>query len=76
MDGPWQIGHKTAEEYGRLGNEAAKVMKWIDRSIELVLCGSSSSMMDTFPLWDATALELAYDNVDYISMHLDIILEI
>ena len=69
MDGPWQIGHKTAEEYGRLANETAKVMKWIDSSIELVLCGSSGSMMDTFPLWDATALELSYENVDYISMH-------
>ena len=69
MDGPWQIGHKTAEEYGRLANETAKVMKWIDPSIELVLCGSSGSMMDTFPLWDATALELSYENVDYISMH-------
>lgn len=69
MDGPWQIGHKTATEYGRLANESAKVMKWIDPSIELVVCGSSSSQMDTFPEWDATALELSYDNVDYISMH-------
>ena len=29
MDGPWQIGHKTAEEYGRTACEAAKVMKWV-----------------------------------------------
>ncbi len=24
MDGPWQIGHKTAEEYGRVALEAQK----------------------------------------------------
>jgi alpha-L-arabinofuranosidase len=40
MDGPWQIGQKTAYEYGRAANEAAKVMKWVDPSIELVVCGS------------------------------------
>ena len=42
MDGPWQMGHKDAEEYGKLANEAAKLMKWTDPSVELVACGSSS----------------------------------
>ena len=36
MDGPWQIGHKTAQEYARTAHEAGKVMKWIDPTIELV----------------------------------------
>jgi len=35
MDGPWQMEAKTAQEYGRIATEAAKMMKWIDRSIEL-----------------------------------------
>lgn len=48
MDGPWQTGHKTADEYGHLADETAKAMKIIDPSIELVLCGSSSSSMPTF----------------------------
>jgi alpha-N-arabinofuranosidase len=69
MDGPWQIGHKIAEEYGRLAAETAKVMRWIDPSIELVACGSSNSRMPTFPQWEATVLEHTYDHVDYISMH-------
>ena len=69
MDGPWQIGHKTAEEYGRAACEAAKVMKWVDPSIELVACGSSSSEMPTFPNWEATVLEHTYEHVEYISMH-------
>ena len=69
MDGPWQMGMKTAYEYGRTANEAAKLMKWVDPSIETVLCGSSSRGMHTFGKWETEALELAYDNVDYISLH-------
>lgn len=69
MDGSWQIGHKTAEEYGRLAAEAAKTMKWVDPAIELVVCGSSNSGMPTFPQWEATTLEHTYDEVDYISLH-------
>ncbi len=69
MDGPWQIGHKTAEEYGRLAEETAKAMKLVDPSIELVLCGSSSSKMPTFGTWEETVLTHAYDYVDYLSLH-------
>jgi len=69
MDGPWQIGRKTAEEYGRVAVETAKVMKWVDPSIELVACGSSGSGMATFPQWEATILEHTYDYVDYVSLH-------
>ncbi|MDO4460524.1 MAG: alpha-N-arabinofuranosidase [Clostridia bacterium] len=69
MDGPWQTGHKTADEYGHLADETAKAMKLIDPSIELVLCGSSNTGMPTFPLWEDTSLTWAYDSVDYISLH-------
>ncbi|QAY65050.1 alpha-N-arabinofuranosidase [Paenibacillus protaetiae] len=69
MDGPWQIGGKTAAEYGRLASETAKVMRWTDPSVELVVCGSSSIYMNTYPEWEATVLDLTYDQVDYISLH-------
>lgn len=69
MDGSWQICHKTAAEYGRIANESAKVMKWVDPSIELVACGSSSSEMQTFGDWELTMLDECYDNVDYVSLH-------
>ena len=69
MDGPWQTCAKTAEEYGRIANEAAKMMKWVDPSIEVVACGSSSMEMPTYPEWDRKVLELSYDNVDFLSMH-------
>ncbi len=69
MDGPWQIGAKTAYEYGRIALESAKVMKWVDPSIELVICGSSGRGMPTFAQWEAEVLDLTYDHVDYISLH-------
>jgi alpha-L-arabinofuranosidase len=69
MDGPWQIGHKTAEEYGRIALEAAKVMKWTDPAIELVVCGSSALGMPTFADWEATVLDHTYEHVDYLSLH-------
>jgi hypothetical protein len=59
MDGPWQIGHKTAVEYGRVANEAAKVMKWVDPSIELVACGSSGLNMMHLCEENARALVIA-----------------
>ena len=69
MDGPWQMCHKDAVDYGRAANEAAKLMKWTDPSIETVLCGSSSYGMKTFGEWETTTLDLAYDHVDFVSMH-------
>ena len=69
MDGPWQVGHKTAAEYGRLANETGKAMRLIDGDIELVACGSSNSQMPTFGAWESTVLELCYDTVDYVSLH-------
>ncbi len=69
MDGPWQIGHKTAEEYGRLALETAKAMRLVDPTIELVACGSSNTGMPTFPQYEATTLEHTYDAIDYISLH-------
>ncbi len=69
MDGPWQIGHLEAEDYGKKAREAAKMMRWHDPAIELVLCGSSNSRMPTYPEWDRVALELAWEQVDYHSIH-------
>ena len=69
MDGPWQIGHKTAEEYGRLATETAHAMKLLDPSIELVACGSSNGGMKTFGEWEATVLDHAYEDIDYLSLH-------
>lgn len=69
MDGPWQLGHKTAEEYGRLAAETARAMRMLDPDVELVLCGSSGSTMPTFGVWEEVVLGHAYELVDMISAH-------
>jgi len=70
MDGPWQVGHKSAYEYGRLADETAKAMRGFDKSLELVVCGSSNSDMKTYPDWEAQVLEQCYDSADHISLHM------
>ncbi|MFI5890239.1 alpha-N-arabinofuranosidase [Actinoplanes sp. NPDC051513] len=69
LDGPWQTGHKTAVEYGRLAAETARALKAAEPGLELIACGSSNSSMPTFAAWESQVLELSYDAVDYISAH-------
>jgi alpha-L-arabinofuranosidase len=69
LDGPWQTGHKTAAEYGRLAAETGNAMRQFDPSLELVACGSSNRGMPTFGAWEQEVLRLAYDHVDWISAH-------
>ncbi|MEA9985040.1 alpha-N-arabinofuranosidase [Subtercola sp. RTI3] len=69
MDGPWQLGHTSAEDYGKLASQTAKAMRQLDPSVELVVCGSSSAHMPTFGAWEHTVLEHTYEDVDYISCH-------
>jgi alpha-N-arabinofuranosidase len=69
MDGPWQTGHKTPVEYGRLAAETANALRMLDPSLELVACGSSNSTMPTFGEWESTVLDLAMDKIDFVSAH-------
>ena len=69
MDGPWQICSKTPQEYARIACETAKVMKWVDDSIELVACGSSYKDMPTFGIWEEMVLRECYEHIDYLSLH-------
>jgi len=69
MDGPWQIGQKTATEYGRAADQVARSMRYIDPKLDLVACGSSSRGMPQFGAWEAEVLAQSYESVDYISAH-------
>jgi alpha-L-arabinofuranosidase len=69
QDGPWQIGEKTAYEYGRIAKETAKLMRWVDGSVQLSACGSSDRGMKTFGAWEYEVLDQCYDQVDYLSLH-------
>lgn len=69
MDGPWQLGHRSADDYGRLAAQVARAMRQLDPRVELVVCGSSGAGMPTFGEWERTVLAHTYDLVDYISCH-------
>jgi alpha-L-arabinofuranosidase len=69
MDGPWQLGHRSAEDYGKIASQVAKAMRQLDPNLELVVCGSSSRSMPTFGVWERVVLEHTYDDVDFISCH-------
>jgi alpha-N-arabinofuranosidase len=69
MDGPWQIGHMPAREYGIKATDAARQMRALDPTIKLVACGSSGPFMPTYIDWDRTVLEECYEVVDGISLH-------
>lgn len=69
MDGPWQMGHRTAFEYGMLAGRAGQIMKLVDPTIETVACGSSNLTMPTFGEWEKTVLDCSYDTTDYLSLH-------
>ncbi|MBA8815135.1 alpha-N-arabinofuranosidase [Microbacterium halimionae] len=69
MDGPWQLGHRNAEDYGKVAARTAKGLRQLDPSIELVVCGSSSAHMPTFGEWERVVLNHTYDDVDMISCH-------
>ncbi len=61
--GPWQAGHKSAEEYATQALEFAKMMKWVDPSISLVAVGAGDAD------WNRIVLEKLGRVVDYIAIH-------
>jgi alpha-N-arabinofuranosidase len=69
MDGPWQMGHMPAREYGRKARDAARQIRVIDDSLQLIACGSSNTILPTYLTWDREMLEECYDQVDGISLH-------
>ena len=69
MDGPWQLGHRSADDYGKIASQTAKALRQVDPDLELVACGSSGANMPTFGEWERVVLTHTYDDVDYISCH-------
>jgi alpha-L-arabinofuranosidase len=69
MDGPWQMGHMPARDYGRKARDSARQIRVIDRNLQLIACGSSNTILPTYLVWDREVLEECYDQVDGISLH-------
>ena len=71
MDGPWQMGHRSAEDYGKFALEAAKLMKWTDPSVKLIAAGSSNfgTGIDWIG-WNRTVLDYLKRHADYLAIHM------
>ena len=76
MDGEWQICNLTADDYGKKAGQTMRMIRKIDAkrageegAVKLVVCGSSSVEIPTYPEWDRIVLEHTYDEADFISMH-------
>jgi alpha-N-arabinofuranosidase len=71
MDGPWQMGHRSAAEYGAFALEAAKLMKWTDPSIKLIAAGASNFRPGVdWVAWNRTVMEFLRDHADYLAIHM------
>ena len=69
LDGPWEIGHMSAEQYGWKAADAARRMRAVDPSVFLTACGSSWTGLPTYLQWDRQVLDQCYEHVDAISIH-------
>ncbi len=70
IDGPWQLGHKSAEEYSKFALEAAKAMRLVDRDIKLIACGSSNYGANADWIhWNRTVVNTLRNTADYIAIH-------
>jgi alpha-N-arabinofuranosidase len=69
MDGPWQMGHRSAEDYGKFALEAAKLMHWTDPTLNLIAAGSSNFNADWIG-WNRTVLEYLKNHIKYLSLHM------
>ncbi len=70
LDGEWQIGHKTAQEYGRIAHETAKMLRMVDKDVKITLCGSCHLSLPTYGTWDYEVMRHCFDDVDYLAIHL------
>ena len=77
VDGPFQIGYKTPQEYARAFTEFGKVMKRVDPDIKLV--ASAACIWPESSRWESAKgkvvergqlmLEQAGDLIDYMALH-------
>ena len=68
VDGHWQIGYKTPQEYARAFTEFGKVMKWVDPGIKLI-ASTVSTWEGEWVERTQLLLEQAPDLIDYLALH-------
>ena len=70
IDGPWQSGQKSAEDYCKFALEAAKNMQWVDGNVKFIACGASNYRTNIDWIgWDDYVLQHMAGKIDYLSVH-------
>src|SRR5215468_11193757 len=70
IDGPWQSGQKSAEDYCKFALEAAKNMQWVDGNVKFIACGASNYRTNIDWIgWDDFVLQHMAGKIDYLSVH-------
>src|SRR5690348_90494 len=70
IDGPWQMGHRSADDYVKFALEAAKLMKLTDPNVKLIAAGSSNFGAGAdWTGWNRTILTYLRRHADYLSLH-------
>jgi len=67
MDGPWQMGHKTPEEYARTVTEVSNASHRFDDNPIVATCGSSGRSMPIFGRRERIVADVAFDSLDLVS---------
>ena len=70
IDGPWQMGQKSAEDYCKFALEAGKLISLIDQDIKLVASGASLyEPTNQWIEWNDYVLNQMVGKIDYLSVH-------
>ncbi|HNT93223.1 MAG: alpha-L-arabinofuranosidase [Bacteroidales bacterium] len=70
IDGPWQMGQKSAEDYVKFALEAGKLMQLVDKDIKLIASGASNYKPDNGWIdWNDYVLTHMTGSIDYLSVH-------
>ncbi len=70
IDGPWQMGQKSAEDYCKFALEAGKLISWVDKDIKLVASGASLyEPNNDWVEWNDVVLDRMVGKIDYLSVH-------
>lgn len=70
IDGPWQMGQKSAEDYCKFALEAGKLIELMDKDIKLVASGASLYRPgNSWVEWNDYVLDQMVGKIDYLSVH-------
>jgi alpha-N-arabinofuranosidase len=70
IDGWWEMGQKSAEDYIKFAREAGKLMRRTDKNILLIASGGSNPNPDhRWIEWNQKVINGLVNEIDYVSTH-------